>query len=317
MSRWQATQTDSYVTRLAVAMLVLQSLIVFTGAAVRLTGSGLGCDNWPFCTADSLTNTPELGIHGFIEFGNRVLGAVLGLYALFMVWALWPLRTTRADLVRMSVLLFAVVPFQAILGGITVKTQLNPWIVAAHFLPSALAVALSAYLVKRTRDAGGPARRIAPPLLTGLAWAVGILCLVTVILGMLVTGAGPHAGDEISARNGLNTLIVARLHALPVWFMVASTGLGLFLARRHRLPGVARAFTFMLIAELVQGTIGYLQYFTGLPVPLVMLHILGLCLVITGAVFVVDSVYARAPRDGAKSARTDVTYTLTSADNAL
>ncbi|WP_040348124.1 COX15/CtaA family protein [Brevibacterium mcbrellneri] len=294
-SSWQATEVNRYVYWLAVGLLLLQALIVFTGAAVRLTGSGLGCPNWPMCTDSSLTNTPEMGIHGFIEFGNRVLGVVLGLYSLFVVIALWSLRSTRSDLFRMAVLLFAVVPFQAILGGVTVRTQLNPWIVAAHFIPSALAVALSAYMVKRTRDTGANPRPIASRTLVTVAWAVGILCAIVVAMGVLVTGAGPHAGDEISARNGLNTLLMSRLHAIPVWLMTAGTIYGLVLARKEKLASATRAFTFLLIVEVAQGIIGYTQFFTGLPVPLVMAHIAGLCLVITAAVFVVDSVYQRDP----------------------
>lgn len=294
-SSWQATEVNRYVFRLAVGMLILQALIVFTGAAVRLTGSGLGCPNWPMCTDTSLTNTPEMGIHGFIEFGNRVLGVVLGLYSLFVVIAVWPLRSTRSDIFRMAVLLFAVVPFQAILGGVTVRTQLNPWIVAAHFIPSALAVALSAYMVKRTRDAGTHPRPIASQLLVTVAWTVGVLCALVVLFGMLVTGAGPHAGDQISARNGLNIVVMARLHAIPVWLMVATTIVGLILSRREHLSGVFRAFMFLFIVEVLQGIVGYVQYFTGIPVPLVMAHIAGLCLVIVAAVFVVDSVYERDP----------------------
>ncbi|MDK7749967.1 COX15/CtaA family protein [Brevibacterium sp. UMB10442] len=294
-SSWQATEVNRYVYWLAVILLFLQALIVFTGASVRLTGSGLGCPNWPMCTDSSLTNTPEMGIHGFIEFGNRVLGVILGLYSLFVVIALWPLRSTRSDLFRMAVLLFAVVPFQAILGGVTVRTQLNPWIVAAHFIPSALAVALAAYMVKRTRDTGANPRPIASRTLVTVAWAVGILCAIVVAMGVLVTGAGPHAGDQISARNGLNTLVMSRLHAIPVWLMTAGTIYGLILARKEKLASVTRAFTFLLIVEVAQGIIGYTQFFTGLPVPLVMAHIVGLCLVITAAVFVVDSVYQRDP----------------------
>lgn len=301
----QVTGMGSYLTRLTLVMLILQAVLVFTGAAVRLTGSGLGCSDWPTCTPTSLTTTPELGIHGFIEFGNRVLGAVLGLYAVFFVYALWPLRRTRADLVRMAILLFAVVPFQAILGGITVKTELNPWIVAAHFAPSAIAVALATYMLLRTRDAGGPARKAQPPVTVGLAWTAGILCAIVVILGVMVTGAGPHAGDQASARNGFSTLIMARLHAAPVWLMTLTTIAGLIVTRsKHARPAghdyasqqrPRAAFLFLLIVEVIQGAIGYTQYFTGLPVPLVMAHIVGLCMVIIAAVCVVDSVYEREP----------------------
>ena len=116
-----------------------------------------------------------------------------------------------------------------------------------------------------------------------------------VLMGMLVTGAGPHAGDEVSARNGLNTLLMSRLHAIPVWLMTAGTIYGLVLARKEKIASATRAFTFLLIVEVAQGIIGYTQFFTGLPVPVVMAHIAGLCLVITAAVFVVDSVYTRDP----------------------
>ncbi|WP_235936273.1 COX15/CtaA family protein [Brevibacterium rongguiense] len=293
--RWQPSTVTPVVRALAWAMLIAQALIVVTGALVRLTGSGLGCPDWPTCDGVSITNTPDMGIHGFIEFGNRLLGVVLGLICLATVIMLLRLIAARWDLFLISLALTLVVPVQAVIGGISVHMELNPWIVAAHFVPSAVCVALSAYFVRRTYDAGGPRTPIGTPALRGLAWTIAVLTVIIVIMGVLTTGAGPHAGDEVSARNGLPIVLMARLHAAPVWLLVIATVAGIVAAHRQRLPEVRRPLVVLLIVELAQGVVGYIQYFTGLPVWLVALHMAGLCVVIAASTAVLDSVYRRAP----------------------
>ena len=292
---WQPTEVTRLIQVVAWVILAAQSFIMVTGALVRLTGSGLGCPDWPTCDGRSITNTPEMGIHGYIEFGNRVLGVVLAVICIAAVIILFRLRKQRRDLFVMSLLLFLVVPFQAVLGGITVHMQLNPWIVAGHFLPSAAAVALSAYFVRRTHDAGGAPESRAPGTLRLLAWITGGLVVITVLLGVLTTGAGPHAGDEISARNGFPVELMTRLHAAPVWLLVVVTVALLVQATRLKQPRVRAAAIALLVVEILQGVIGYTQFFTGLPVWLVAAHMLGMCLVLTAAVFTVDSAYTRAP----------------------
>lgn len=281
-------------------MLLAQSGIILTGALVRLTGSGLGCPTWPKCTPESLTNTPEMGIHGYIEFGNRLLGVALGVLCLVTVLHLWRLRKDRKDLFVLAVSLLAVVPAQAVIGGITVLTDLNPWSVAIHFIPSAFAVAASAYFVRRTHDSGRLTGDRAPQKLRILAWVIAVLVLVVVLFGVLTTGAGPHSGDELSTRNGLDPEIMARLHAWPVWALVIATVVARVLAARAVAAGTAdralsRTLDVLIGVEILQGVIGYVQHFTGLPVTLVALHMIGVCLVIAAATAVVDACYSRAP----------------------
>jgi cytochrome c oxidase assembly protein subunit 15 len=140
---------DSTVRRLAVLSLIGQTVLVVTGGAVRLTASGLGCPTWPRCTGNSLVNTPEMGIHGFIEFGNRLLTFALAAVAALMLVYLWNLRKERKDLFLLALGLLASIPAQSILGGITVLTQLNPWVVGLHFLVSMALVVFATLLVNR------------------------------------------------------------------------------------------------------------------------------------------------------------------------
>ena len=144
---------------LAWMMLSAQSLIILTGALVRLTGSGLGCPTWPRCTADSLTPHGELTMHSAIEFGNRLLGVSLGVLGVVTILLLLRRFRTRPDLVWFAVGLTAIVPVQAVIGGVTVLTGLNPWVVAGHFVPSAAAVVVSVLFVRRTYRFG---RSLAP-----------------------------------------------------------------------------------------------------------------------------------------------------------
>src|SRR5699024_8069752 len=134
---------------LGVASVVLQAGIIVTGGAVRLTASGLGCSEWPRCTPESYVTTPEMGIHGAIEFGNRLLTFVLAAIAVLMILALWNLRKTHRELFRMSIVLLLAIPAQAFIGGITVWTGLNPWVVMLHFLVSAFMVSVASMLAHR------------------------------------------------------------------------------------------------------------------------------------------------------------------------
>lgn len=299
---------------LAWTMLSAQSLIILTGALVRLTGSGLGCPTWPRCTAESITPHGALDIHSAIEFGNRLLGVALGVLGVVTILFLLRHFRTRPDLVWYAVALTAVVPVQAVLGGITVLTGLNPWIVALHFVPSAAAVIASTLFVRRMYDRGGPATPVGTRQTRRLSWTALVLTAVVVIMGLLVTGAGPHAGDEMSARNGFDTLLMARLHAAPVWALVAVTaaviGSAHSAVRRavphaRRIRSVALVFTAVVAA---QGGMGYVQYFLGVPWLLVAIHIIGVCAVLIAATWLLDVHYLRAPigasADSDASART-------------
>jgi cytochrome c oxidase assembly protein subunit 15 len=275
--------SPTVVSRLALANAVANGAIVVTGGAVRLTGSGLGCPTWPRCTSASFVATPELAGHGVIEFGNRLLTFVLAAVAISTVVAVW--RSERRDLRPLAVLTFLGIPAQALLGGVTVLTGLDPWTVAAHFLVSIVLIALATVLWLRSREPG-----VGQPLLRRpLALLVGGTAAVTavvLVLGTLVTGSGPHSGDlddndvPTGDRMGFDVELISQLHADAVFLLVGLTVALLLSLYATDAPGrVKRAARDLLIVQLAQGVVGYVQYFTHLPVALVLLHMLGAVLV--------------------------------------
>ncbi|GGC88439.1 cytochrome b561 [Tersicoccus solisilvae] len=298
---------------LAVASLVAETGIVVTGGAVRLTASGLGCPTWPRCTAESFVSTPEMGVHGVIEFGNRLLTFVLAAVAVATLVAVWRLRRREPMIFRLAVGLLAGIPAQAVIGGISVWMQLNPWVVGLHFLVSALMVAAATLLVKRTgrvRDAERGVTR--PPSGAGrtlrqLAGAIAVFTGVAVFLGTIVTGTGPHAGDHGAIRHPFDADLVTRLHAFPVYLLVAALVIATVLAFRRPEVGarLRRALVLADAVAVLQAVLGFTQHFTGLPVVLVALHMLGACLAVAAAANVVDEVVARpmAPRGSAPTGR--------------
>jgi cytochrome c oxidase assembly protein subunit 15 len=285
---------------LAVASLVSQVALVVTGGAVRLTGSGLGCPTFPRCTEDSFVNTPEFGVHGFIEFGNRLLTFVLAAIALATLVAVWRMRPRRRDLLVPAVLLLLGIPVQALIGGITVLTQLNPWVVTLHFVASAVLIGVATVLVGRTREPAGPVRPVgggeAGTWLRRMAGVVVALGYVVVYLGTVVTGSGPHAGDQTARRTGLDVESVSQLHVDAVMLLLGLSVGVWFAAKAAGSPGrVARAAGVLLAVELAQGVVGFAQYFSGLPVLLVALHMLGAALLVIAAVALLLSTRERVP----------------------
>ncbi|MCI4010483.1 COX15/CtaA family protein [Brevibacterium sp. ZH18] len=275
------------------AMLIAQGGIILSGGIVRLTGSGLGCTDWPKCTPDSLVTTPEMGIHGLIEFGNRTLAVALAILGVIILLLLWKSRKQRPDLFWLNLGLLAIVPVQAIVGGITVWTKLNPWVVAGHFVPSAIAVGVAAYFVRRTYDTGVRTGDKAPSPLPALGWIILALTAIVVLFGVLTTGAGPHSGSTMSTRNGLDNVWITRAHAFPVWLLIIATITSLVIARKkHNV--MVKPLIVLLIIELAQGLIGYIQYFTGVPIVLVAFHMIGLSATIAASVAVLDSAYPRS-----------------------
>ena len=265
------------VSRVALANLLANGAIVVTGGAVRLTGSGLGCPTWPRCTEDSFVATPELAAHGAIEFGNRLLTFVLTAIAVATLVVVF--RSVRRDLRTLAVLGFLGIPAQALLGGVTVLTGLNPWTVAAHFLVSSVLVAVATVLWLRSREPGVGQPLLRRPfslLVTGIA----AVTAVVLVLGTVVTGSGPHSGDPEAGRTGLDPQLVSQLHADVVFLLLGLT-IGL-LAALHATdsPGrVRRAARDLLVVQLAQGLVGYVQYFTDLPIALVLVHMLGAVLI--------------------------------------
>mgnify|MGYP005801083627 CR=1 FL=1 len=276
------------------AMLIAQGGIILSGGIVRLTGSGLGCSDWPKCTPDSLVATREMGIHSYIEFGNRLIAVALAILGVGIALMLWRHRKKRPDLFWLNIGLLAIVPVQAVVGGITVWTKLNPWVVAGHFVPSAIAVGVATYFVRRTYDSGVRLTTKASAPLPALGWIILGLTAVVVIFGVLTTGAGPHSGSTMSTRNGLDNIWITRAHAFPVWLLVIATVASLVIAKRKGQSAMVAPLGVLLGVEIAQGLIGYVQYFLGVPELLVALHMIGLSATIAASVAVLDSAYPRS-----------------------
>jgi cytochrome c oxidase assembly protein subunit 15 len=273
--------------RLAVASLVANIGIVVTGSAVRLTGSGLGCPTWPRCTDESYVVRGDLGVHGAVEFGNRLLTFVVAAVAIATWVAAMRHLPARTSLRWIATVLALGVPAQALIGGVTVLTDLNPWTVALHLLTSMAMIGLAVVLIRRVDEEDRRPRPTvpAPVLLLGrLTFAVA---WVVLYLGTVVTGSGPHAGDEESPRTGLDPGAMSQLHADFVFLLLGLTVALLLALRAVGAPERAvRAATWLLCVELAQGVVGFVQYFTDLPVLLVGLHVLGAALVSATATWV-------------------------------
>ncbi len=266
--------TPAALRRWAVASLVANMAIVVTGGLVRVTGSGLGCSTWPQCEPGSYVPHPEAGGHAFIEFGNRLLTFVLVIVAVGTLVSAWKARDASGRprrLVRgLAVAVVAGIVAQALIGGISVLVRLNPWVVGAHLLPS---IALIVACVLLVHEAYGVPAVTVPRRSRALVLATAGCGLVVMLLGVVVTGAGPNSGDGGAARNGFDLVATARVHSLSVWLVVALTVL-LALAVRDRGPA-RQAVLLLLAVEVFQGAVGYAQYFLALPPWLVTLHMLG------------------------------------------
>lgn len=285
--RWLPDHVDRRVRFLAWLSLVWQVILVATGGAVRLTGSGLGCPTWPKCTAGSLVNTPEMGIHGFIEFGNRTLTGALTLVVIAMFLGVIRMRRSRPELFWLAFWLGMSIPAQAVIGGITVLVKLNPWIVGVHFVVSLVLVAVTAVLLVRVYTT--PGRRVAavPGWFAVTGWALAVFVGITAVMGILTTGAGPHPGDTGTPRNGLDLDWLERLHALP-GYITAGLTLLLVGASIGLAVGRVRRYLFALAGVIVvQIGVGLLQVNIGLPAWLVAIHMVLASALIALAVAVV------------------------------
>jgi cytochrome c oxidase assembly protein subunit 15 len=260
---------------LAWATLVANCVLVVTGGAVRLTASGLGCPTWPRCHEGSFTPHGALDLHSAIEFGNRMLTFVL--VAIAVATFVAALRSGRRELVRLALLLALGIPAQAVIGGITVLTDLNPWIVSFHLLCSLAIIGLAVLFLRRL-DHPHPVPARGP--VVALAWATFGAAWLVLYVGTVVTGSGPHAGDVDAPRNGLDPLQLSQLHADVVFLFVGLTVGLLFALLATGAPREARAAVAVLLGlEVAQGAIGFVQYFTDLPIVLVGFHMLGAALI--------------------------------------
>lgn len=279
--QWLPVSTaDRRVRVIAWASLVSQTLIVGTGGAVRLTGSGLGCPTWPRCTEDSFIATPEMGIHGIVEFGNRLLTFVLVIIAILAFLFVVRMRRERPELLRLTVALGLGIPAQAVIGGITVLTQLNPWIVGLHFVVSAVLVALAVVLVHRVYRGQTTGQLIVPRAVHVIGIATAVVAWVTVLVGIVVTGSGPHAGDGGAARNGLDSELLQHIHSWPAYITAGLSVVLLVAAVRLGLAPLRRAVVALIAVEAVQIAVGIVQARLGLPELLVGIHMVLACVLI-------------------------------------
>ena len=263
-------------------LVFLQIAIVVTGGAVRLTGSGLGCPTWPECTPGSYTPVPhqaEGQVHAWIEFGNRLLTFVLLICALIAL--IIAIRVSKNAVLKSRVRSLAALQVigifgQGILGGITVLTDLNPIPVAGHFL---LSIFLIAGAISLRYEIVGIIKQKADGIVATLMPLLIWLTVLVLVAGTIVTGSGPHAGDENAKRFGFNPRIVSWLHADLVIALVVLTLVLWLITRVSQNKVIHKYLSVFLIICLSQGLIGYVQYFTGLPELIVAAHLLGATLV--------------------------------------
>ena len=286
---------------------IAQIAIVVTGGLVRLTGSGLGCPTWPQCMEGSYTPVvhEEMGIHPYIEFGNRTLTGLVGVTAVaVLVIAVDQVLKGRAK----SLLVPGFAPLllviaQAVIGGITVLTRLHPFTVSLHFMVSMLLIGASVFALVRLDSPDGPLRPTVRVEVRLLAWAVAALGLVVLGLGTVVTGSGPHSGDaEAPARYGFDPRTVSWLHADAVMVFVGLL-IGLVVALRLvKAPApLQKAAWWTVAVTAFQGVVGYVQYFLGLPAALVLGHMLGAALLAVTLTALVVRLGTRTPQSDVAS----------------
>ena len=263
--------------RWAIASLAGNMTLIITGGLVRVTGSGLGCSTWPQCEPGSYLPHPEAGAHAIVEFGNRLLTFALIILAVGTFLAAWYARDDsgrpRRDLRRLAFVAAIGVPIQAVIGGFSVLSNLNPWVVSLHLLAS---VAMVVVCVALIHHAYPIAPAVVPTRVAWLSRAVFWLGMVVVVLGTVVTGSGPNSGDGGAERSGLSPEFTARFHSISVWLTIAALAALLVVARR--ISAVWRAGLVVTAVSVVQGAVGYVQYFLGNPPALVAVHMAGTAL---------------------------------------
>ncbi|WP_244415583.1 COX15/CtaA family protein [Streptomyces hygroscopicus] len=277
--RWQPSA--AFVRRAALATVVMAVIIVVTGGAVRLSQSGLGCSTWPKCTPDSLTPTAAMGINGLIEFGNRMLTYVLCAVVGLFIIAARARHPRRRPLTRLGWAQFWLVMSNAVIGGITVLTGLNPYIVSSHFLAATALLTVAVLSWKRASEGDEEPRDLVPRPARQLARLLVAATGALTVIGTVVTGTGPHAGDAKKVhRIPLDWQEITQLHVDFVYIVVGLSVALWFTLRAVKAPAAPRRTLLELFACIaLQGVIGYIQYFMGLPEIVIGLHMLGSALV--------------------------------------
>jgi cytochrome c oxidase assembly protein subunit 15 len=272
--------------------LIVSIIIVFTGGVVRVTSSGLGCPTWPACDATSLAPTAELGIHGVIEFSNRVFTAVIIVAVAWVIIAARLQRPRDRSITRLAWSQFWLVVANAVAGGVTVLTSLNPWVVAMHFVMAVALLTTTTLTWQRASDKSSGDRLSEPSSSGGtrmsrtasvLSWTLAGATVVLVLAGTLVSGSGPHSGDSAAVpRMPFDWTGITIVHGtLGVATLVIAVALWLVLSRSGNRMARRRVTAFLVITAL-QAAVGITQAFTGLPEILVAIHLLGAALVWVG-----------------------------------
>lgn len=296
------------VRRAALASVVASIAIVVTGGVVRVTGSGLGCPEWPTCTGSTLAPTAEMGLHGAIEFGNRLLTGVLCAVVGWVIITARLQRTPMPAVLRGAWAQFWVVVLNAVVGGITVWMRLSPYIVAAHFIAAMLlltAAVITWYQARRHGETGPPPAALPPSCRTASVALLAVNALL-VVVGTLATGSGPHAGDSSDVpRMPLDWTVVTIVHGLLAAAVLGVAGYLLYALPRDGFAEARRKTVFFLAAVLAQGAVGLVQSLTGLPSLAVVLHLLGSALVWAGALQVYLTVTVASSGQPAPGDRTE------------
>ena len=270
----KTTTKSKFGRRISLANLIAQSGIIVTGAIVRLTGSGLGCPTWPDCAPGSLIPVAGQveGFHKYIEFGNRTL--TLLVLAISIALFVFSLLNEKRNIIVWSFLPLIGTLLQAVLGGITVLTGLHPSTVMAHFLLSIILVGISVKIYDYFNNQR--TSKVLPKIVDNYVKVVTLVGLAVIILGTITTGSGPHSGDEIAARFDLDIRVIAWLHADSVLLFVGLV-VGLLVISRINKESkqIYKITRTLFIICLVQGFIGYVQWFNGLPWILVSFHVIG------------------------------------------
>ncbi|WP_336659346.1 COX15/CtaA family protein [Leucobacter sp. USHLN153] len=250
---------------------VLNAVIIGTGGAVRLTGSGLGCPNWPLCAPGSLVPTEELSWHSLIEFGNRTISGPLLVSAILVVVLTWRIRNSRRDLSVLSFVVLGLVALQALIGGIIVWLHLNANLVGVHYVISLALVCITAAYLVRMYEPPVPRERAVPKGFAILTHITTFFMAITVIVGVLTTAAGPHSGDATIQRDGVDAVLMSHVHSFPGYGAFLLTAAVLGWAARARLRPLKWVVTLMA-ALIVQIWVGIFQARHGLPPLAVGVH---------------------------------------------
>jgi cytochrome c oxidase assembly protein subunit 15 len=270
---------------IALATVIAQCAIAVTGSVVRVTGSGLGCPTWPDCSAGHVTPVanPAVGqLHQWIEFGNRLLTVAVTVVSVLVFLTALAHRPQRRRYVLLAATMPLGVAVEAVVGGVTVLSDLTWWTVSVHFLLSAVLIWLSVLVLRAVVETDQPARPLVPPALRGLLVAQVGLLVAILVAGTLVTAAGPHAGDPGTPRlQAFSVAQLAQLHADLVFLFLGSVAaLGFALRVAGAAGSVWRRYWVLVALVLAQGALGITQYALGVPDVLVSFHVLGAVLVI-------------------------------------